>query len=119
MMIQQVRTAQGVTRLSPTAAYNYACQALAGTGPMDFQNFRRHVNIYLEQLRQLVANEDKSMGRLVSRRSVTFDEVPKFHNQKIPLVDMANSAMWNIMILVILNIIFFMTSYAFFIKSDV
>ena len=119
MMIEQVNTAQSVTRLSPTSAYNYACQAIASTGPMDFRNFRLHVNIYLEQLRQFVANSGEGHGRLISRRTVAFDEIPRFRDQKPPLSDLINSALWDLLVIVMLNIVFFMAAYLSFTRYDV
>jgi len=117
MMIQQVKVAQNVTRISPTAAYNYACEAIAGTGPMDFRNFRRQVDIYLEQLRQFVANRDDEQSSL--RRPVTFEDVPKFREQKPHISEVINSALWDLLIIGLLSVIFFMAAYVSFIRYDI
>ena len=119
MMIQQVKVAQNVTRLSPTAAYNYACEAIAGTGPMDFQNFRRQVNIYLDRLRQFVTNRDEGHSSLISQKSVAFEDIPKFREQKPPVSELINSALWDLLIIILFSVILFMAAYVSFIRYDI
>ena len=119
MMVQQVKVAQNVTRLSPTAAYNYACEAIAGTGPMDFRNFRRQVNIYLERFRQFVTDRSEGHGEVISRKPIAFENIPKFQERKPPVPELINSALWDLLIIVLFNVIFFMAAYLSFIRYDV
>lgn len=119
MMIEQVKVAQNVTRLSPTAAYNYACEAIAGTGPMDFRSFRRQMNVYLEQLRQFVISRGEGHSGLISRKPVAFEDIPKFREQKPSVPERINSALWDLLIIALFNVIFFMAAYLSFIRYDV
>ncbi len=119
MMIQQVKVAQNVTRLSPTAAYNYACEAIAGTGPMSFRDFRRQVNVYVEQFRQFVTDSGGGFGGLVSMKPVTFEDIPRFQEQKQAIPGLINSALWDLLIIALFNVIFFMAAYLSFIRYDV
>jgi ABC-type transport system involved in multi-copper enzyme maturation permease subunit len=119
MMIQQVKVAQNVTRLSPTAAYNYACEAIAGTGALHFRSFRRQVDIYLEQLRQFAANRGEGHDGLISRRPAAFEDIPKFREQKPKVPELINSSLWDLLIIALFNIIFFMAAYLSFIRYDV
>lgn len=119
MMIQQVKVAQNVTRLSPTAAYNYASEAIAGTGPLHFRSFRRQVDIYLEQLRQFAANRGEGHDGLISWRPVAFEDIPKFREQKPKVPELISSSLWDLLIIALFNIIFFMAAYLSFIRYGI
>ena len=119
MMIQQVKLAQNVTSVSPTAAYNYACQAIAGTGPMSFRDFRRQVDVYLEQLRQFVTDRGGGFGGMASMKPVAFENIPKFREQTPPVINQINSALRGLLVIILFNAVFFMLAYVSFIWYDI
>jgi ABC-type transport system involved in multi-copper enzyme maturation permease subunit len=134
-MIRQVEIGQMFTRTSPTAIYQSACEAIAGTGLKRFYDIRRQVADYQSDLKEFVRAKDAadsdSLHLLVDEEStaewwknishdpVDFQTVPKFKERTLALGEALNWAIWDIGALILFNLMFFAGAHLSFLNYDV
>ncbi len=125
--LRQVRFGRMIARVSPTALYNYALEAIAGIG------FPRHV-AFIEQVRnyrQVFIDFMRTADRAdpgsyhiypvkegISQKTVDFESVPKF-KENLSLGYSINRALVDIAFLGIGAVVAFMLAYLSFIRSGV
>ncbi len=131
-VIEQISLGRNVTRVSPTVVYQCATETIAGTGVARFQRLHSQLKRYRETLEDYVMSMDKNDpdsyhlwaegGQhqiLLSQKPVNENSIPRFEEIDTPTGSAISNAMWDIGILVILNLLLFMGAYISFLKSDV
>jgi hypothetical protein len=136
-MIAQALMGRNYTCLSPTAIYRRATETLAGVGIARCTDFYQQVKRYQENLRtfiysrdaddpksrHLIFDEDVSRGawdwNTISKKPVDFNIVPKFQERGLALGQSLKLAIWDIGLLVLFNLVFFVAAYVSFLKYDV
>ncbi len=134
-MIAPLIFGRSFTRLSPTVIYQCASEAIAGIGITRFKSLYQQVKRYQADLKEYVRGKDaedpeslhllcahnqaiKDWG-VISKRSVSFDTIPKFQERDLALGQSLKLAIWDIGLLVLFNLVFFAASYVSFLKYDV
>ena len=118
---EQLDLARTLGRLSPAASWTYAAVALTGTGPAAYDRFRRA----RETLNAAYSAYVESMVKQAEKTQ--WKERPKIHPEDVPSLRLAfpdaaeafQSALNDVLILAILNVVFFMLAFVFFLRYDV
>ena len=127
-MDRQTRLTQNLARLSPSASYLFAVTRLAGTGPELFTHFRAAVDRF--------QRGHEEFEREIYRRnggSITFtrdgpqmvagwfdaDAVPRLQVFAEEVTEALDAALFDILLLAVFNVLFFMLSYVLFLRYDV
>ena len=123
------------TRVSPVVMYQIAAETIAGTG------IRRCFDIY-DQLKEYRAAlmdyirakdqedpeslhlicEERSMAtrwQAISHQPVDFESIPKFRESDMPMGEALKSAIWDVGLLVALNVVLFAAAHVSFSRYDV
>ena len=114
---RQIGWAQGLGRCSPAAAWVYAATELTGTGLQDYLKFKEARQRMQKQMSEVAR---RSMDAL--RRDEVFDlqqELPVLNQSKSDISISLDAALNDILVLIILNVLFFMSSFAAFLRYDV
>jgi ABC-type transport system involved in multi-copper enzyme maturation permease subunit len=118
---RQVRLAETLGRLSPSACWTYAATALADTGAGAYEGLRGARKKLGEDLNEL-------WDDLLDRRrkhpesewpEITADEIPRLRVAPPRVGEAVRRALNDVLILGVLNVIFFMLAFAFFLRYDV
>jgi ABC-type transport system involved in multi-copper enzyme maturation permease subunit len=131
-MIAQVRTGRTITRVSPTALYQYASEAVSGTGVNRFQSLYQQLKRYKDELKTFLIAKDKEdpqsphfltpwegHARLISSKPLDFNGIPKFEEREMDMALALKKAVWDIAILVGMNLLLFIGNYVAFRRADV
>jgi ABC-type transport system involved in multi-copper enzyme maturation permease subunit len=134
-MVAQVTFGQLFTRISPTEIYRQACETIAGTGIQRFAELRRQVKRYQIELAEYVRGADAkdpaslhllydeiytaSAWKTISHNAVNSETVPKFREQDMPLGQSLQSAIWDIGLLILFNLVSFAAALVSFLRYDV
>ncbi len=120
-LIRQVKLARKITRVSPKAIYEYACEGVAGTGLSHFESFFGQVRRYQEDLLWFVQTEAKKGDddKNLSELKVDFDAVPKFEDKPLPILETLGEMQLDVLLLFLFNVILFMGAYLSFLRYDV
>jgi ABC-type transport system involved in multi-copper enzyme maturation permease subunit len=129
-MIGQVKLARMLMRISPAMVYRYAAEEVTGTGLVHFESFlsnvRRYKNQLLEFTRAEYARQERKLGKDVLKgefwaagEPIDFDAIPKFVDKSPSLEVALENTLWDILLLVLFNIIFFIGAFASFLRYDV
>ena len=123
--INQVRLAQNLTRISPTAIYQIACESLAGSGIKHYERFLGQAREYRRTLLQYTRDKypygtDSLPGREeLKKLEVNFDDIPKFADKPPDASTAFADAGWNILLLFLFNTVFLMGAFLVFMRYDV
>lgn len=117
----QIELTQNLARLSPSASYLFAATRLAGTGPVLAgyfdQSMARYQDEYGRFRRELyhatIGNNPQDGDWLRS------EDVPRFFITLEKATDSLDAALFDILLLLVFNALFFMLAYAFFLRYDV
>jgi len=133
-MVADVRSGYNVTRVSPCVVYRRAAESIAGSGIDHYENFMKQVWIYRSILRDFLISHhpldfhkyydgveelERQAFQALSKVKFTGADVPKFHDDPIPVEDAMRNSLWDIAILVMSNVVFFMATYISFLRRDV
>ena len=136
-MIEQALTGRNFTCLSPTVVYQRASETIASVGISRCVDFYRQVKRYRTNLKEFIRNkdaedpdsrhllfdEDNSRGAFdwgtISKKPVDFGAVPKFQEQDMGLRKSLQLAIWDIGLLVLFNLVFFVAAFVAFLGYDV
>ena len=121
--------------LSPMILYQRASEAIAGTGIHRCRNIWEQIKRYRDQLKDYILSQDtedsSSLHLLfciddlvkdwsaISKKPVDFDTVPKFQEKDWALGESLRLAVWDIGLLALFNLAFFVASWTSFMKYDV
>ncbi len=114
---RQISWAQNLGRVSPAAVWVYASTEMMQTGLQDYRKYRDSRSRLQKQLADVA---ERSANAL--RRDNPFDyrqELPALKQSRSDLSVSMDAALNDILILIILNVLFFMMSFAAFLRYDV
>jgi ABC-type transport system involved in multi-copper enzyme maturation permease subunit len=126
-MTRQVSFSQGLARLSPSASYLFAVTRLAGTGPVLFDRFR-DANDRFQKAQDDWRKDLYRSGNVEATRTgpqvkdkdwFDPDSIPRFQIYSESTGQAIDAAMFDILLLVVFAVLFFMLSFAFFLRYDV
>ena len=107
---QLVALSQNITRFSPAAAFTYLATDIAGTGIFEEWRLRQAVLEYKNQIWDKPTDSD---GNIMG-------EFPAFSYQRSSINQVLNfSGLTNLLVLILLNVLFFAAAYVVFLKYDV
>ncbi|MFC1528697.1 ABC transporter permease [Candidatus Latescibacterota bacterium] len=131
-MIAQVTYGRNITKISPATLYQCASEALFGTGVSRFGSLYDQVKRYRETLKSHLIDEDNKdpeswhllaegspPGILLSQKPVDYNAIPKFVESNPSVTEVSRNALWDILALVLINIVLFMAAYVSFLRCDV
>lgn len=125
--IAQVQRARVVTRLSPASIVQYALESMAGTGLNRHLQFLEWVNRYAKVFRQFIVETDRSDSQSLhligaregmSKKPVSPNMIPIFEDS-IRFQDTLNTAMTDIVLLLLLFGIFLSMAFLVFLRMPV
>jgi len=126
-MLGQVKLKRNIARLSPVSTFMYASEAIAGTGIFQFNQFYQDAKTFRTQLLEFIRAEDlkdpdsthfifNREHETISYKPVSFSHVPRFRQEAYRDVTFLKDAAWDIAVLVVLTIGFFLLAYISFIR---
>jgi len=129
-MIEQVKLARMLMRISPAIVYKYAAEEVTGAGLVHFENFLSNVRRYKDQLLEFTraeySRQERKLGKDVlkgklgaANEPIDFDAIPKFVDKSPSLEVALENTLWDILLLVLFNILFFIGAFASFLRYDV
>lgn len=134
-MLAQAFVGRNLTCFSPTVLYQRASEALAGTGISRCVNLREQIKDYQASLKQYIRSKDADdplslhliypestsaqAWRTISHNPVDFAAVPKFQERDLGLGQSLKSAVWDIGLLALFNLVLFAASFVSFLRYDV
>ena len=126
--LHQVKLAQNISRISPTAIYQIGCDVLVGTGIKHYERFFKKAIEYRRSLLQFTYEEypfnpnlfleDAERQRL-SEIQISLDKIPKFDDTPSDFSTSFAEASLDILLLFLFNLVFFMGAFLFFTRYDV
>ena len=126
--LHQVKLAQNISRISPTAIYQVGCEALVGTGIKHYERFFKKAVEYRRSLLQFTYEEYPFNPNLflenVERQKLrevqmSVDKIPKFDDPPSDFSTAFAGASLDILLLFLFNLIFFMGAFLSFMRYDV
>jgi hypothetical protein len=108
--VRQYRVAQGVHLMSPGFAFQYAVEALLGTGLPKYQHFERQAWAYRETLRAFIRGRDAVdpgsphllfLPGYLSDAPLEGRQVPRFQEERLPLGESVSAGWAPLLVLVI------------------
>jgi ABC-type transport system involved in multi-copper enzyme maturation permease subunit len=126
-MQAQISLAQNLARVSPSASFLFAATRLAGTGPNLYQYFQQARERYRkaqQEYRQGLYQPGKvewtqSGPRMKDPDWFNPDQLPRFSMAEEPLGESFGAALFDILLLAVFNVLFFMLAYALFLRYDI
>ena len=121
--IRQARLTRKIACISPAAAYADATAILAETDLDSHLRFLEQAKGYrnelLQYLRDQKAFESEAWYNVEAAQKINKEAIPRFRERPEPLSSSLNRAMGDIVILVLLNVAFFLLTYLSFLRYDV
>jgi len=134
-MLAQAFLGRNLTCFSPTVIYQRASEAVAGTGINHCVSLLGQIKEYQAELKEYIRSKDAEdplslhlifpetssaqAWRTISHNPVDFDTVPKFQERDLALGQSLKSAVWDIGLLTLFNLVFFAASFVSFLRYDV
>ncbi len=126
-MSRQISYSKNLARLSPSASYLFAATRLAGTGPNLFDYFQKALDRFHQghdEFRQSMYSRDimewtQSGPKVKDPDWFDAENLPRFDMFAESLDDSFDAALFDILLLAVFNVLFFMLSYTIFIRYDV
>lgn len=134
-MLAQAFTGRNLTCFSPTVIYQRATEAVAGTGISRCVNLREQIKEYQANLKEYIRSKDAEdtlslhllfpegglvgAWRAISPNPADFVTVPKFQERDLGLAQSLKSAVWDIGLLALFNLVLFAASFVSFLRYDV
>ena len=126
--LHQVKLAQNISRISPTAIYQIGCEALVGTGIKHYERFFKKAIEYRRSLLQFTYEEYpfnpnlflKDADRQQLRETqITLAKIPKFDDTPTGFSTTFAEASLDILLLFLFNLVFFTGAFLAFTRYDV
>lgn len=123
----QVLRARAITRFSPAATVQYALESLAGTGFQRHLHFLNSVRRHVRQFREFIDERDRAdstslhmlgIPQGMSEQPVSPRAIPIFED-KLTFRETLDTAMGDILLLVLLLGVFLLGAFLVFIRSEV
>ena len=126
--LHQVKLAQNISRISPTAIYQIGCEALVGTGIKHYERFFKKAIEYRRSLLQFTYEEypfnpnlflEDAERQKLSDLRISVDKIPKFEDTPSDFSTAFAEASLDILLLFLFNLVFFMGAFLAFMHYDV
>ena len=126
--LHQVKFAQNISRISPTAIYQIGCEALVGTGIKHYERFFKKAIEYRRSLLQFTYEEYPFNPNLfltgaerqqVREIQISLDKIPQFEDTPSDYSTAFAEASLDILLLVLFNFVFFMGAFLTFMRYNV
>ena len=126
----QVAAGVALARISPSSSYVYATASLAGAGLADFSGLRQYIDRYRVQYldaidainqqrrQQTEGIEDRQERDEIMETPVDPDDLPAFAPKRRPMGEILAANDIDLLVLVVLNGVFFLVAYLGFLKFD-
>ena len=125
--LHQVKLAQNISRISPTAIYQIGYELLVGTGIKHYERFLKKAIEYRRSLLQFTYEEypfnpnlfltDAERQKLSELR-ISVDKIPKFDDTPSDFSTSFAEANLDILLLFLFNLVFFMGAFLAFTRYD-
>ena len=124
----QVKLAQNISRISPTAIYQIGCEALVGTGINHYERFFKKVIKYRRSLLQFTYEEypfnpnlflEDADRQQLFELHISVDKIPKFEDTPSDFSTAFAEASLDILLLFLFNLVFFIGAFLAFTRYDV
>jgi ABC-type transport system involved in multi-copper enzyme maturation permease subunit len=125
--LAQIQLARQITRISPTAIYQYALESVSNTGFERHRKFIANVRVYRDRFWEYIKSEDRKdrdslhvdfVREGMSDKPANFDNAPRF-TENLSLAGALQDALLDITILTLFAVFLFMAAYISFIRADV
>ncbi|MYC76371.1 ABC transporter permease subunit [Candidatus Poribacteria bacterium] len=126
--LHQVKLAQNISRISPTAIYQIGCETLVGTGIKHYERFFKQAIEYRRSLLQFTYEEypfnpniflaDAKRQKL-SEFQISLDKIPKFDETPSDFPTSFAKASLDILLLFLFNLVFFTGAFLSFTRYSV
>ena len=126
--LHQVKLAQNISRISPTAIYQIGCEALVGTGIKHYERFFKKAIEYRRNLLQFTYEEypfnpnlflEDAERQQLRETQMSLDKIPKFDDPASDFSTAFSEASLDISLLFLFNLVFFMGAFLAFMRYDV
>ena len=126
--LYQVKLAQNISRISPTAIYQIGCEALVGTGIKHYERFFKKAIDYRRSLLQFTYEEypfnpnrflEDADRQQLSELRISVDKIPKFDDPPSGFSTAFAEASLDILLLFLFNLVFFIGAFLAFTRYDV
>lgn len=126
--LHQVKLAQNISRISPTAIYQIGCEALVGTGIKHYERFSKKAIEYRRSLLQFTYEEypfnpnrflEDAERQQLRETQISVDKIPKFDDTPSDFPTAFTEAGLNILLLFLFNMVFCMGAFLAFMRYDV
>ena len=126
--LHQVKLAQNISRISPTAIYQIGCEALVGTGIEHYERFFKEAIEYRRSLLQFTYEEypfnpniflEDTDRQKLRETQMSSDKIPKFVDTPADFPTAFTEASLDILLLFLFNLVFFMGASLSFTRYDV
>ena len=120
--IRKAKLSENIQRVSPTAVYDLATQALAGTSRRDIDRFITQAQEYRRTVIQYL--HDKKAFSSVQwfirdRGKASWDDMPEFAYQRADVTTNFKHALPDVLLLVLLNVVLFMATFLIFVRQEI
>ena len=125
--IQQVNLAQSIVRLSPMGTYQYAMEAIAGTGLVRYRHFIDQVRSYASRFEETLLTMDRADWRSLhiplvenglSRQKIELEQVPVFA-EDLSAMSLAGSAVVDLVALGFFAVFTYLAAYLVWLRSSI
>ena len=127
--LHQVKLAQNISRISPTAIYQIGCEALVGTGITHYERFFKKAIEYRRSLLQFTCEEypfnpnlflEDAERQQLRETQISVDKIPKFDDTPTDFsTALVSEASLDILLLFLFNLVFFMGAFLAFMRYAV
>jgi len=126
--LHQVKLAQNISRISPTAIYQIGCEALVGTGIKHYEQFFKKAIEYRRSLLQFTYEEypfnpnlflEDAERQQLRETQISVDKIPKFDDTPSNFSTAFTEVSLDILLLFLFNLVFFMGAFLAFTRYDV
>ncbi len=125
--IQQVNLAQNIVRVSPMGAYQYAMEAMAGTGLPRYRHFIDQARSYARRFEESLLALDRADSRSLhipfvktglSTQKVKLDQIPVFA-ENLSAASLASSAIVDLALLGFFAVFTYLAAYLVWLRSSI
>ncbi|MYA70560.1 ABC transporter permease subunit [Candidatus Poribacteria bacterium] len=126
--LHQVKLAQDISRISPTAIYQIGCEALVSTGIKHYERFFKKAIEYRRNLLQFTYEEypfnpniflTDTERQQLRETQISLDKIPKFDDTPSDFSTAFTEASLDILLLFLFNLVFSMGAFLAFTRYDV
>ncbi|MDE0685158.1 MAG: DUF3526 domain-containing protein, partial [Candidatus Poribacteria bacterium] len=118
----RAKIARNLLRLSPAAMYDLATQAWAGTDLYGVTDFFEDARQYRRTLIDYFYDKDAFSSRqwfASDKGPINLDDLPRFVYQRASLWTNASRALPDLQLLLLLNVLLFLTTFAIFVRQEI